>query len=83
MAAGAAVGGMAAAAVYAILGVPTMRYGAGGFLERAVPETFIAVCVLAAAALLLSRRRLMFVAGVCLGCAALLKPTALIYGRRC
>ena len=45
--------GLAAAAVYAVLGVPTMRYGAGGFLERAVPETFIAVCVLAAAALLL------------------------------
>jgi hypothetical protein len=73
--------GLTAAAIYAILGVPTMRYGSGGFLERAVPETFIAVCVLAAAALLLARRRtLNFVlAGVCFGCAALLKPTALIY----
>jgi hypothetical protein len=74
--------GLAAAVVYAILGLPTVRYGAGGFLERAVPETFIAVCVLAAAALLLSRRRdarVLCGAGVFFGCAALLKPTALIY----
>jgi hypothetical protein len=74
--------GLAAAIVYAILGLPTMRYGAGGFLERAVPETFIPVCVLAAAALLLSRprdARVLWGAGVCFGCAALLKPTALIY----
>jgi hypothetical protein len=59
-----------------------MRYASGGFLERAVPETFIAVCVLAGAALLLSRRRdarVLAAAGVCFGCAALLKPTALIY----
>lgn len=71
--------GLAAASVFAILGLPTIRYGAGGFLERAVPETFIPVCVLAAAALLLSRRRPLFLAGVCFGAAALLKPTALIY----
>jgi hypothetical protein len=71
--------GLAAAVVYAILGLPTVRYGAGGFLERAVPETFIAVCVLAAAALLLSRRPPLFLAGIFFGCAALLKPTALIY----
>jgi hypothetical protein len=73
--------GLAAAIVYAILGLPTMRYGAGGFLERAVPETFIPVCVLAAAALLLWRRdaRTLWLAGVCFGGAALLKPTALIY----
>jgi hypothetical protein len=74
--------GLTAASVYAVLGLPTMRYGAGGFLERAVPETFIPVCVLAAAALLLSRRRdawMLWLAGVSFGCAALLKPTALIY----
>jgi 4-amino-4-deoxy-L-arabinose transferase-like glycosyltransferase len=73
--------GLAAAVVFAILGLPTMRYGAGGFLERAVPETFIPVCVLAAAALMLlaQRRRSLILAGVCFGAAALLKPTALIY----
>jgi 4-amino-4-deoxy-L-arabinose transferase-like glycosyltransferase len=74
--------GLAAAVIYAVLGLPTVRYGAGGFLERAVPETFIPVCVLAGAALLLSRRRgtrAFLIAGVCFGCAALLKPTALIY----
>ena len=33
--------GWGAAAVYALLGLPPVRFGHGGFLERAVPETFI------------------------------------------
>lgn len=76
--------GWGAAAIYALLGLPPVRFGHGGFLERAVPETFIPVLALAAAALLLgpvsTRHRLRAVlAGVCIGCAALLKPTALVY----
>ncbi len=76
--------GWGAAAIYALLGLPPVRFGHGGFLERAVPETFIPVFALAAAALLLgpvsTRPRLRAVlAGVCIGCAALLKPTALVY----
>ncbi len=76
--------GWGAAAIYALLGLPPVRFGHGGFLERAVPETFIPVFALAAAALMLSpvvsRHRLRAVlAGVCIGCAALLKPTALVY----
>jgi 4-amino-4-deoxy-L-arabinose transferase-like glycosyltransferase len=105
--------GWGAAAIYALLGLPPVRFGHGGFLERAVPETFIPVLVLAATALLLSPieadesaltlprparggervgvrgplslprssggRLRAVLAGMCIGCAALFKPTALVY----
>jgi 4-amino-4-deoxy-L-arabinose transferase-like glycosyltransferase len=95
--------GWGAAAVYALLGLPSVRFGHGGFLERAVPEAFIPVFVLAATACVLSLdsestsasdsssdaaadahtpwdgRIRAALAGACIGCAALFKPTALIY----
>jgi 4-amino-4-deoxy-L-arabinose transferase-like glycosyltransferase len=79
--------GWGAAAVYALLGLPPVRFGHGGFLERAVPEAFIPLLALAATACLLSldtddepnTRGWALLGGACIGCAALFKPTALIY----
>ena len=74
----------AATCVFAIGSLPAFRFGYGGFLERAVPETFIATLVTAAAAAVTQAarttpRRWVPVAGLAIGCAAVMKPTALIY----
>ncbi len=74
----------AAAIVYATLLLPAARYGYGGFLERAVPECFIAVLA-AAAWWVLTRSRSapetprLAAAAALIGVAALYKPTALVY----
>ncbi len=72
------------AIVYATLMLPAARYGYGGFLERAVPECFIAL--LAAAAWWLVTRsdttpgtRRLAGAAALIGVAALYKPTAVAY----
>lgn len=78
------VTGALAAAMYAVLTMPSWLYGYGGFLERSVCETFIVVCIaagawsaarirangsIAAAALL----------GLSAGAAVVLKPNAGLY----
>jgi hypothetical protein len=75
---------LACAALYACLMAPAVAYDNGGFLERAVPECFIAVLVSAAAlaATRASAGRIAgpaLAAGLALGAAAVYKPTALAY----
>lgn len=76
--------GWMAAALYAVGTVPAYALRFGGFLERAVPETFTPVCVAGSLLLLLgaSRTKLtsLLLSGALLGFAALLKPTALVPG---
>jgi hypothetical protein len=75
---------LACAALYACLMAPAVAYDNGGFLERAVPECFIAVLV-SAAALAATRASAgrgvapALACGLCLGAAAVYKPTALVY----
>ncbi len=80
---GSLVAARVATVAYAALMFPAARYGYGGFLERAVPECFIALFV-AGAAFLITRTaapdtlRLAAAAGL-IGCAAVYKPTAVVY----
>jgi hypothetical protein len=74
----------AAAALYAAMTMPAWLYGYGGFLERAVSETFIAVCVglMACAAIRWSRTPSMAAAltfGFFAGVALVFKPNAGLY----
>jgi hypothetical protein len=73
-----------AAAMYAALTMPAWLYGHGGFLERSVSETFIAVCVSAAAwcaVKLRERGSLPYAVGMGLfaGAAVVFKPNAALY----
>jgi hypothetical protein len=83
----AAVGprlGVTAAAVFAAGSLPALRFSYGGFLERAVPETFITV-LLTAAAFAVTRaslglpHRWLPVAAFAIGAAGVMKPTAFVY----
>jgi hypothetical protein len=77
--------GFIAGAAFSFLALPAGIYRLGGFLERAVPETFIALFISAAvwASVLSSgssaRGRFAMVAGVLIGAAAVYKPIALVY----
>ncbi len=76
--------GALAAALFAVLTIPAGLYGYGGFLERSVCETFIVVCVGAAAlgATRIGDGRGMgwaLLTGVFGGLAALYKPNAALY----
>ena len=78
------VTGALAAVLYATLTMPAWLYSHGGFLERAVNETFITVCA-AAAALAASRARqaraipALVALGLFGGAAVIYKPNAGIY----
>ena len=67
----------ASAIAFAIGTYPSFALPYGGFLERAVPETFITA--LAAAAAWCALRSSFALAGLAIGAAAIFKPTALIY----
>ena len=67
----------AAAIAFAIGTYPAFALPYGGFLERAVPETFITA--LAAAAAWCAVRSRFALAGLAVGAAVLFKPTALVY----
>lgn len=67
----------ASAIAFAIGTYPSFALPYGGFLERAVPETFITA--LAAAAAWCALRSRFALAGLAIGAAAIFKPTALIY----
>ena len=76
--------GALAAALYAVLTMPAWLYRYGGFLERSVCETFIAVCIGFAAlcALGVQRRQSLLMAfglGLWAGAAIAFKPNAGIY----
>ena len=76
--------GATAAAIFAAGSLPALRFSYGGFLERAVPETFIAVLVTAAAvaltcALRTHQHRWVAVAALAIGIAGVIKPTALVF----
>jgi 4-amino-4-deoxy-L-arabinose transferase-like glycosyltransferase len=76
--------GALTAALYAVLTMPAWLYGAGGFLERSVSETFIVNCIcLAALCAVAHRQRNSLVAafgfGTCLGAAVIFKPNAALY----
>jgi 4-amino-4-deoxy-L-arabinose transferase-like glycosyltransferase len=69
---------------WSVLSLPALRYQAGGFLERAVPETFIAMLVPAALLCALGAARTRSAqwltgAGLVLGIALVFKPTAAVY----
>jgi hypothetical protein len=73
-----------AAALYAALTMPAWLYGHGGFLERSVSETFIAVCVAGSAwcAVRLRERGVVTYAagmGFLAGAAVVFKPNAGLY----
>jgi 4-amino-4-deoxy-L-arabinose transferase-like glycosyltransferase len=73
-----------AAALYAVLTMPPWLYGYGGFLERSVCETFIIVCVAAAAVAAIKTAARgttgpALVLGLCSGAAVVLKPNAGLY----
>ena len=76
--------GALAATIYATLTMPAWLYSHGGFLERAVNETFITVCV-SAAALAASRARhaqtapALVALGLFGGAAIVYKPNAGVY----
>ena len=79
-----ALSGALAAALFATLTMPAWLYGESGFLERSVCETFIAVCVAAAAwcAVVYThtpRPALAFGTGLACGAAIVLKPNAGLY----
>jgi hypothetical protein len=79
-----AVTAAVAAALYAALTMPAWLYGYGGFLERSVSETFIVVCVGAAAWCAAQQRTrdgivFGFALGVFAGAAVVLKPNAGLY----
>ncbi len=73
-----------AAALYAVLTVPSWLYGNGGFLERSVAETFVVVGVGVAAWCAAGFRRLVSIRGaigigLAIGVAIVFKPNAAIY----
>lgn len=76
--------GAVGATVFAVGSLPALRFGYGGFLERAVPETFITL-FLTAAALAVTKAwrahadRWLPIAGATIGAAIVMKPTALVY----
>jgi hypothetical protein len=75
--------GSLAAALYAVLTMPAWLYSHGGFLERSVCETFIAVCVGVAAVCCIQLRRQPTVAaalgfGLSAGVAVVFKPNAVL-----
>ena len=75
--------GTLTAAMYAAFTVPSWLYRHGGFLERSVAETFIVLCVSAAAwcAIHLHRAPAIYAAGLGLaaGAAVMYKPNAVLY----
>lgn len=76
--------GALAAAMYAAFTMPAWLYGHGGFLERAVSETFIVACISAAAwcAMQLRERRTSgygVALGFLAGAAVIFKPNAGLY----
>src|SRR6185503_475482 len=76
--------GAAAAAAYAVLTMPAWLYGHGGFLERSVCETFIAVCIALGAWCAVRVRDTGSLAaaaglGLTAGMAVVLKPNAGLY----
>ena len=76
--------GAFAAAVFALGTLPAARLAYGGFLERAINETFIVLFVTSAAwataiAILRSSDRWSIVAGFFAGLAAVFKPMAIVY----
>ncbi len=72
---------VATAIALAVATFPPFARAYGGFLERAVPETFIAA--LAAAAVLSTAAKRYALAGLLVGLAALFKPTAIVYAPAC
>ena len=83
-ASGSARTGAAAAALYGVLTLPAGLYGHGGFLERSVCETFIAVAVALGAWFAVRFRERpgfwpAFGIGLCSGAAIVLKPNAGLY----
>jgi hypothetical protein len=75
---------MLAAALYAVLTVPSWLYGNGGFLERSVAETFVVVGVGTAAWCAAGFRALVSVGrafgiGLGVGVAIVFKPNAAVY----
>src|SRR3954467_1852046 len=79
-----ALTGATAAAMFAALTMPAWLFSYGGFLERSVNETFILVCVSAAALCAIKVRdhqSLVAAAmlGLFAGCAIVLKPNAGLY----
>lgn len=76
--------GALAAVVVALGTLPAARYTLGGFLERAVTESFViplaAIAMwTAVVSVTRSRYRWLFLGGLCVGAAATYKQTALIY----
>jgi hypothetical protein len=76
--------GAVASALYAVLTQPAWLYSHGGFLERSVCETFIVVCVAAAAISAVKLARGFSVAaafgyGLAAGAAVVFKPNAGLY----
>ena len=76
--------GACAAALYAVFTVPAWLYGYGGFLERAVSETFIVVCVCAMAWLAVRWRQrpstqTALLLGAFAGATLIFKPNAGLY----
>ena len=76
--------GALAAALYAALTMPSWLYRHGGFLERSVCETFIAMCAALGAlcAVMFPARRSTICAfglGLCAGAAIVFKPNAGLY----
>jgi 4-amino-4-deoxy-L-arabinose transferase-like glycosyltransferase len=79
-----ALAGAAAAALYALFTVPSWLFSHRGFLERSVSETFIVVCVAAAAWCAVRfhqtpRALFAFGIGAASGAAVVLKPNAGLY----
>lgn len=73
-----------AAAVYATMTMPAWLYGDGGFLERAVSETFIALCIGACAWFAVRwvqhpSAALASLFGLCAGASLVFKPNAGLY----
>jgi hypothetical protein len=73
--------GWLSATAFAIGTYPAFARAYGGFLERAVAETFIAPLVVGAALSAISSSYAMM--GLLIGVAAVLKPTALVYWPAC
>jgi Dolichyl-phosphate-mannose-protein mannosyltransferase len=78
------IAGLTAAALYAVLTMPAWLFRYGGFLERSVCETFIAVCASLSAwcaVRFVDRRSVLDAGGIGLfaGAAVVLKPNAGLY----